>query len=152
MSEQADEKPRPFRRLPRAFSLKRKSLIRPLFDRRRDDVSTRTNGCVRIVYRVVPGKALPTPVPIQVGFAPGRIAHATRRNRIKRLLREVYRVHQDDLVGLFSDRDDALTMMIIYRGEGGAAAGERIRSDLPPLLEELHRTLGETSMSAERRE
>ncbi len=112
-------------------------------------------GCIRIVYRIVSREELRNAEgPVQVGFAPGRIRTAVRRNRIKRLLREVYRVHQDDLVGLFYDRDDALTMMIIYRGdvEEGPPAAVRIRTDLPPLLAELRARAGETSMSGERRE
>ncbi len=144
MIESADQTQGPFRRLPRVFSLKRNGLIRPLFDRTRDDVGTLTGGCIRIVYRIVPRDTLPAAVPIQVGFAPGRIPRAVRRNRIKRLLREVYRVHQDDLVGLFCDRNDALTMMIVYRGKNDVqTAGERIRTDLPDLLSELYRRLGD---------
>lgn len=150
MNERAEERQKPFQRLPRGFRLKRSSLIRPLFDRSRSDVGTLSQGCIRIVYRIVPRKE--PNVPVQVGFAPGRIPRAVRRNRIKRVLREVYRVRQDDLVGLFSERDVMLTMMIVYRGSDDPAADARIRADLPDLLDALHRRLGETSMSAERRE
>ncbi|MEX0600745.1 MAG: ribonuclease P protein component [Rhodothermales bacterium] len=154
IEDSANDRSKPFQRLPRSFSLKRKSLITPLFDRRRDDVGTLTRGCLRIVYRVVPREQLAKGVPLQVGFAPGRIAGAVRRNRIKRLLREVYRVHQSDLVDLFSGRDDTLTMMIVYRGDGDDEEDlhKRIAADLPPLLSALHDREGETSTSAERRE
>ena len=153
MNKSTDENRRPLRRLPRAFSLKRQSLIRPLFDPRRDDVGTITKGCVRIVYRQVPREAVPDDVPVLVGFAPGRIRKAVRRNRIKRLLREVYRVHQEALVDLFSDRDVTLTMMIVYRRkeDEDPPAGAGIRKDLPEALAELHGRLGETSVSRERR-
>lgn len=152
--ERSEEKHRSFRRLPRAFRLKRQRLIRALFDRRRVDVGTLTRGCIRLVYRIVPRVELGTSAPIQAGFAPGRIPLAASRNRIKRQLREVYRVHQDDLVGLFSDRDVGLTLMIIYRGnaDAGAHSGERIRTDLPILLRGLYDRVSETSPSAERRE
>lgn len=106
------------------------------------------------MYRVVPREQLARRVPIQVGFAPGRIDSAVRRNRIKRVLREVYRVHQDDLVDLFARRGDALTMMIVYRGDAGEEVDlrKRIAADLPPLLSALHHREGETSTSAERRD
>lgn len=143
MNALSDEKRGHFLRLPRSFSLKRKSLIRPLFKRSCRDVRTLTNGSVRIVYRVVPQEEMGAAIPIQVGFAPGRLPSAVQRNRIKRQLREVYRANQGDLVDLFSDREDALTMMIMYRGETNDAspAGKRIRADLPALLSELRRSL-----------
>lgn len=150
MSDPADENRPPFRRLPRAFRLKRKSLIRPLFQRGRDDVGSITRGSIRLLFRVVPRGSLRENIPVQIGFAPGRLPSAVVRNRVKRHLREVYRVHQQDLVDLFCDMDESLTMMIVYRGNGTDAA-ERIRADLPEALAELCARLGETSMSTERR-
>lgn len=147
----ADKRGKSFHSLPGAFRLKRQRLIRPLFDRSRNDVDSISRGLLRVVYRVVRRADLREDVPIQVGFAPGRLPTAVQRNRIKRVLREVYRVNQKDLVDLFSDRDRALTMMIVYRGHGSANDEPRIREDLPVLLGELHARLGETSMSPERR-
>ena len=132
----ADEDSTPFHGLPRTFRLKRQRLIRPLFDRTRSDVGTISRGSIRILYRIVPREAAGANVPIQVGFAPGRIDKATRRNRIKRILREVYRVRQRDLVDLFSHTDAALTLMILYRGPGDGAEA-RIRDDLPRVLDRL---------------
>ena len=169
----AEEPRKPFQGLPRAFRLKRDRLIRPLFDRRRQDVGSIPEGCVRIVYRVVPREELDADVPVQVGFASGRgpgssrRLSAVRRNRIKRVLREAYRTHQHDLLALFPG-NRALTMMILYRGPyprgpagkpraGNAAANEppagntpsddaRIRADLPRALRKLHRRLRRTLM------
>lgn len=119
-------------------------MIRPLFDRAREDVGTLGSGSIRILYRIVPRQATGADAPVQVGFAPGRIPKAVRRNRIKRILREVYRIHQNDLVDLFVEDDRTLTLMILHRGpEHGAE--ERIRRDLPEILDHLVRRLQEES-------
>ena len=119
---------------PRTHRLKRRRLIRSLFDRSRTDVGTLANGCVRLVYRVVPREVLGHDVPLQIGFAPGRrVQNAVQRNRVRRVLREVYRVHQHILVDLFVRRDDALIVMVLFRGEP-AAAGDCIPRDLPTAM------------------
>lgn len=123
-------------RFPKAARLKRRRLIRPLFDRRRTDVGTVAFGCVRVLYRVVPRPETGAEVPVQVGFAPGRRRTAVERNRVKRQLREVYRAHQQALVDLFSVRPgEALTMMILFRGKPEQAAA--IGRDLPRVLGRL---------------
>jgi len=55
---------------PPSYRLKRRRLIRSLFDRTRDDVQTVVEGCVRLLYRVVDRGVLGHDVPLQVGFAP----------------------------------------------------------------------------------
>lgn len=134
----------PFQRLPDSFRLKKQSLIRPLFDRNRDDVGSLARGSIRLLYRIVSREEAAHDVPIQVGFAPGRGASAVIRNRIKRVLREVYRLNQQSLIDLFSDRRVLLTLMILYRGRS-VDADEEIRRDLPRALRELGRLLGESS-------
>ncbi len=118
--------------LPRAARLKRRRLLRPLFDRRRQDVGTVAAGCVRLLFRTV-ARAETGGAPVQVGFAPGRARNAVRRNRVRRLLREVYRVHQHALLDLFLQRGDTLTLMILFRGRPEEAAA-CIRRDLPAAL------------------
>jgi ribonuclease P protein component len=121
---------------PRAAHLKRRRLIRPLFDRSRADVGTVTAGCVRLLFRTVPRAETGQAAPVQVGFAPGRTRTAVERNRIRRLLREVYRVHQHALVDLFLRRPNMLTVMILFRGKV-SNADEGIPRDLPVALERL---------------
>ncbi len=122
--------------LPRAARLKRRRLIRPLFDRSRDDVGTVALGCVRLLYRTVPRAQTGHDVPVQVGFAPGRVRTAVVRNRIRRLLREVYRVHQHTLVDSFAHRPETLTVMVLFRGRVETAT-TGIPRDLPRALERL---------------
>ena len=128
---------------PPSYRLKRRRLIRSLFDRSRDDVQTVTKGCVRLLYRVVERDALGHDVPLQVGFAPGpRAESGVQRNRIRRLLREVYRVHQYTLVDPFVCRPDALIVMILFRGTPDQA-DTCIERDLPRALQRVADSFGE---------
>ena len=94
-------------------------------------------GCVRLLYRVVNRDALGHDVPLQVGFAPGpRAESGVQRNRIRRLLREVYRVHQYTLVDLFVCRPDALIIMMLFRG-GPEQAEDCIKRDLTRAMRQV---------------
>ena len=118
---------------PKSHRLKRRRLIRSLFDRSRDDVRTVAEGCVRLLGRIVDREQLGHDVPIQVGFAPGRrVESGVERNRVRRLLREVYRVHQHTLVDLFVSRPDALILMILFRGD--PARADAVHDDLPAAM------------------
>lgn len=121
---------------PRAARLKRRRLIRPLFDRDRDDVGTVAVGCIRVLFRTVTRAETGYDTPVQIGFAPGRTRTAVVRNRVRRLLREGYRVHQHFLIDRFLHRPDTLTVMVLFRGRVEAAA-TGIPRDLPKALEEL---------------
>jgi len=117
--------------------LKRKRLIRQLFNRNRSDVHSVVAGGVRILYRVVAGNKVGVDIPIKVGFAVGRrTGNAVSRNRLKRIMREVYRAHQEGLIDLFSRRDDVLTIMIVVRGDPNEAR-KRMARDLPVALARL---------------
>ena len=121
---------------PRAHRLKRRRLIRPLFDRDRDDVGTVAVGCVRLLYRTVAREETGYDTPVQCGFAPGRIRSAVTRNHVRRLLREGYRLRQHLLVDRFQHRPDTLTVMVLFRGRAEAAS-TCIPRDLPRALEQL---------------
>lgn len=137
-SEEAGERRYTF---PRSHRLKRRRLIRSLFDRSRDDVDTVAVGCVRLLYRIVPREATGHDVPLQIGFAPGRSADtAVQRNRIRRVLREVYRVHQHTLVDLFLDSSRALVVMALFRGDP-QEADSCIPDDLPRAMRRVARAM-----------
>jgi ribonuclease P protein component len=96
---------------------------------------------VQVRYRVVPRAATGTGAPLQVGFAPGRRARTNvGRTRLRRLMRETYRLHQHGLLGLFDGRPDSLTAMILFRGQETTAAGD-LRRDLPTALQRLEARL-----------
>jgi ribonuclease P protein component len=137
-------------RFPKDARLKRRVLIRALFDRRSGASRSVAAGCVRLVFRIVPRVA--EDVPVQAGFSPGRLRTAVARNRVKRILREVYRTHQVLLVDLSLLSQATLTLMVLYRGRPEEAAG-CVPRDLPRALDRLAAALQdapeESSMSPE---
>ncbi|PEN12343.1 ribonuclease P [Longibacter salinarum] len=134
MADDSDASPR--LTFPRTHRLKRKRLIRSLFDRSRDDVQTVAVGSIRLLYRTASTDEVGYDVPIQIGFAPGRrVSPGVERNRVRRLLREVYRVHQHLLVDLFVRRPDVLLVMALFRGDPNRA--DAISRDLPRAMQRL---------------
>jgi ribonuclease P protein component len=126
---------------PRAHRLKRRRLIRPLFERDHADVGRVSVGVVQVRYRVVPREETGTGAPVQAGFAPGRAARSgVGRTRLRRLMRETYRLHQHGLLDRFVGRPDSLTLMVLFRGREATAA-EDLRRDLPEALRRLEARL-----------
>lgn len=125
---------------PLARRLKRKRFIEPLFDREDPDRHSVRAGCVRIVFRPVPQDSFEGP--FQIGVAVGRSrGHAPRRNRVKRIIRETLRLHQERLAACSSRMDTALTAMVLFQGKDESA--EVIRQDLEGALNRLSRRLTE---------
>lgn len=128
--------PRP-RGLPRARRLKRRRLIRPLFERDCPEVGRLAVGVVQVRWRVVPRAAAGADTPLQVGFAPGRSARTkVGRNRVRRVMREAWRLHQGPLLARFAARPaETLTVFVVFRGREAAAAA--VRRDLPEAVRRL---------------
>lgn len=131
---------------PKTHRLKRQRLIRSLFDRGRADVGTVAVGTVRLLFRVIARDEAAHDVPVKIGFAPGRrVQSGVARNRIRRLLREVYRRHQHELVDLFAcplhakaAAPQTLACMILFRGDPAHAA-DALPRDLPDALRRVVR-------------
>ena len=122
--------------LSRRYRLKRRRLIRPLFDRTRADVCSVGAGCLRLVWRFAAPDDVGQDVPLQVGFAPGRrVRRAVDRNRIKRLMRTAFQQHAGLLAERLDGRTDTLTLMVLYRSDVGQI--ERVPDDLPRALRRL---------------
>jgi ribonuclease P protein component len=99
-------------------------------------VRTVAKGCIRILYRIASVEEVGADVPLQIGFAPGRTSGAVSRNRIRRIMREVYRVSQHDLIDLSSYVPGVVSAMVLFRGKQETAA-ECIPKDLPEALRRL---------------
>lgn len=121
---------------PRTRRLKRRRLIRPLFERGRPDVGRVRAGVVQVLYRTVPREATGHDVGLQVGFAPGRRSTNAARTWVRRLLRETFRLHQGPLLDRLAGRPDCLTLFVVFRGREETVA-EDVRRDLPRALARL---------------
>ncbi|GAB5537401.1 MAG: ribonuclease P protein component [Rubricoccaceae bacterium] len=122
---------------PRARRLKRRRLIRPLFQRNAPDVGRLRVGAVRVLYRIVPRADTGLDTPVQVGFAPGRTRTAVDRNRLRRAMRETFRQHQGPLLRQLADRpSETLTMFILVQSRD-ANSTDALRRDLPRALAKL---------------
>ncbi len=105
-------------RLPRAYRLKSRSLIRPLFESGDPEARSVAAGTIRAVFRFVPQSASGA-APIQVGFFVGRrTGKAVTRNRIRRRMREAYRRRHADVAAAMDHPGRMLTLALIYRGDG----------------------------------
>ncbi|MDX9750460.1 MAG: ribonuclease P protein component [Flavobacteriales bacterium] len=62
---------------------------------------------------------LPTPYPAQVAFAVPRrvLRHAVDRNRVKRLMREAWRLNKEQWYGRLREKERQCAVLIVYRGD-----------------------------------
>ena len=128
-------------RFPRTYRLKRKRLIEPLFNRDEPNTNTVSVGCIRILYRFADQASVEILTPLQVGFAVRRtVGGAVVRNRTKRILREVFRTHNQRLLDHLSDREDVLTVMVVVRHLPDDE--DVLRHDLIDSLHSLEEELG----------
>ncbi len=131
-------------RFPLARRLKQRRLIEPLFDRSNPDSHSVRSGCIRILYRLIPAADLGAP--FQVGVAVGRSrGHAPRRNRVKRIMRDVLRNEQEQLNRIATASGNALTAMMLFQGRD--EDGPRIREDLAKALVRLEERVQDAASS-----
>jgi len=92
--------------------LKSKKIIDQLF---KEGKSVSTNGFT-LVYLVKP---LSTFYPVQAGFSVPKkhFKHAVDRNRIKRLMREAYRLNKVSLYENLAGRKEQMAIMFVYKGK-----------------------------------
>lgn len=114
--------------------LKRRLLIKALYNRDDKAVFSVSKGCIRIVARLVSFEEAESRVPFLVGVTVAkRVGPAVVRNRIKRLMRESFRTHQHIIHALGLSR--CMTLMLLYRGSTDQIPD--ISDDLPDALEKL---------------
>lgn len=93
--------------------LKSKKIIDQLFN---EGKSVSNNGFT-LVYLVQP---LHTFYPAQAGFSvPKRhFKHAVDRNRIKRMMREAYRLNKTSFYQTLAEKKQQMAVMFVYKGKG----------------------------------
>jgi ribonuclease P protein component len=72
---------------------------------------------LRINYQFINRQAGDAEVLVLFSVSKRRFKKSTQRNRIKRLMREVYRLNQQQLQALDIPQDRQLTMALIYTGQ-----------------------------------
>ena len=124
---------------PRSRRLKRRRLLRPLFDRARPDVGRVRVGPVVLLTRVAARDETGCDTPVQVCFAPGRVVRGVGRVRLRRVMRETFRLHQQPLLDALAGRPDALTLVVLYRGAAATAEADVVRCLPEALRRAAHR-------------
>ena len=141
---------------PRAYRLKRRSLIGALFAGRGSKApspavlpdgsystlpSTVSHGVVRILYRISPRESSGTTVPYQIGFSvPRRVKRAVDRNRLKRLLRAAFQQNRRLMDNLTIPEGWQVSAMVLFRGEGRVSE-RAVGPDTVSALRKLERDL-----------
>lgn len=72
---------------------------------------------LRLVWRPMEQRRSAYPVQMTVSVSKKRFKHAVDRNRVKRVVREAYRLHKPALYEQFPADADQLAWMIIYVGK-----------------------------------
>lgn len=72
----------------------------------------------RVLYLIRPATDSPLPSELKFGVSVSKkqFKRAVDRNRIKRLMREAYRVRKLDLLGKFAGRNLQLSLFVIFTG------------------------------------
>lgn len=100
----------PIHIFPKSQRLKSRKKLQLVFT---EGKSVRTKD-LRLVYLVEKNEA--ADVKCGVGLTTRNFKHAVDRNRIKRLLREAYRLQQHDLKNYVQDHPLGLSLFLLYTG------------------------------------
>jgi ribonuclease P protein component len=124
--------------MPRDRRLKRRRLIRPLFQHDRPGVGRVSEGVVQLRWQIVQRATAGADSPLQVGFAPGRRTRTkVGRNRLRRVMREAWRINQPAILELMDSAPGlTLTVFALFRGREAGAEND-IRRDFPIAMERL---------------
>ncbi|MCY4170938.1 MAG: ribonuclease P protein component [Bacteroidetes bacterium] len=125
-------------RFTRSMRLKRRRLIAPLFDRTNNGIRSVASGSIRILFRFVPQNETGVVTPVQIGFAPGRCKNSVQRNRLRRQMREFWRINQHVVPTHQFPDDQTLTLMVLARG---AHRTKDVTSDLLKAMYLLHQSI-----------
>nr|BCX00805.1 MAG: hypothetical protein KatS3mg041_0851 [Bacteroidota bacterium] len=121
-------------RFPRAERLRRRKLIARVFS----EGQSWASGPIRVVAALLDRQE----APLQVAFAVSRkVGSAVLRNRIRRRMREVYRIHKAPLLETFRQRSHTLALVFIFRGTASVSFAE-LEGAMRSLIETLQAHYG----------
>lgn len=90
---------------------------------------------LRLVWLPIEGEAVDVPVRFALTVAKKRIRRASHRNRIRRRIREAWRLHKQDLYQKIVASPDSFTFMIIFTGKEEEAAFANIERAMQTIIE-----------------
>jgi ribonuclease P protein component len=91
---------------------------------------------LRIIWRIESNSAPESLLKVLVAVPKRRVRKAVQRNRIKRLIREVFRLNKSDLVSFLKDEKVEFHLGILYVG-GPMVTFETIEACLTELLKRI---------------
>jgi ribonuclease P protein component len=120
-------------RFPASLRLKSRKHLQALFE----DAPHFFVYPLRVQFRLVADPALP---PLQVAFSvpKRRFRKAVDRNRVRRRLREAWRLQHAPLSLSLADRPDGLQLILIYTGKTEDATHPQISRAVRKVLRRLH--------------
>ncbi|MCS7081901.1 MAG: ribonuclease P protein component [Bacteroidetes bacterium] len=119
----------PRARLSKSERLRRRKLVASVFS----EGQSWASGPIRVVAACVARQE----APVQVAFAvTRRVGTAVLRNRIRRRMRECYRLHKAPLLEAFQKRPHTLALVFIFRGTGKTRYAE-LREAMRSLIQVL---------------
>ncbi len=74
------------------------------------------SGMFRLHYLLTDAPAIPA-VQLLIAVPKKKLRHAVTRNRMKRLIRESYRLHKQNLIELFSSKHKHCNIAIVFTGQ-----------------------------------
>lgn len=104
---------------------------------------------LRVVY--LPVEELDAPVSILVSVSKRHFKRAVKRNRMKRLIREAYRMNKHELLEVLKERQSRLALAFIYLSDelvDFPVIEERMKTALARIVEKI--AVGERTPAGER--
>jgi ribonuclease P protein component len=128
-----------------SYSVKEKLKSRKLLDELFASGKSFSVFPVKIFYKEIE-EAIDFPVKVGVGSSIRHFKKAVDRNRIKRLLRESYRLHKQPLID-FAVEHDKMIVVFLLCIDRSVPLQETLHSKMPVIIDKLIKVLSENHTS-----